>query len=144
MTSVIGPWDHVPYPVAMATPSVKDLEDLAAFQGSVSRRLEDADENPAAVLAAGAEVLAFAQVEERLLFPIVPLLDPSVRAELEHEHEQLADDLQLLQSLFTADPECPDAATLATAVARRLRSHLERDGRLIAHAIRLGSRAQAS
>ena len=129
----------------MATSSAKDLEDLAAFQRSVSQRLADADENPAAVLVAGAEVLAFAQVEERLFFPIVPLLDPLVSAELEHEHEQLADDLQLLQSLFTADRECPDAATLATALARRLRSHLERDGRLIAHAIRLGSRvAQAS
>ena len=126
----------------MATPSLKDLEDLAAFERSVSERLADADENPAAVLAAGAAVLAFAQVEERLFFPIVPLLDPLARAELEHEHEQLADDLQLLQSLFTTDPSCPDAAALATALAARLRSHLARDRRLIAHALRLGSRVE--
>ena len=129
----------------MATPSVEDLERLAALERSMSERLAGADENPAAVLAAGEEVLAFAEVEERLFFPIVPLLDPLVRAELEHEHEQLADDLQLLRSLFSANPDCLDAVALAPALAKRLRVHLARDARLIAHALRLGTRlTQAS
>ena len=129
----------------MATPSLEDLGRLAALERSVSERLAGADENPAAVLAAGDEVLAFASVEERLFFPILPLLDPLVRAELEHEHEQLADDLQLLRSLFTANPDCLDAAALASALARRLRVHLARDARLIAHALRLGTKlTQAS
>jgi hypothetical protein len=129
----------------MARPSQEDLEKLAALERSVRERLAEADENPAAVLAAGDAVLAFAQVEERLFFPILPLLDPLVRAELEREHEQLADDLQLLQSLFTANPDCPDAAALAPPLAKRLRLHLARDARLIAHALRLGTRlTQAS
>ena len=45
----------------------------------------------------GRDVLAFATAEERLFFPLLPLLDPAARAELGGEHEQLAGDLQLLE-----------------------------------------------
>jgi hemerythrin HHE cation binding domain-containing protein len=124
----------------MATPLPRDLALLATLEQSVSARLATASENPAAVLAAGEEVLAFADLEERLFFPILPLLDPHARAELEAEHAQLADDLQLLRHLLTATPDSSDVEVLAGALAKRLRAHIARDGRLIAQAQRLGNR----
>ena len=128
------------YPVPMDRAESFDLERLAAFEHDVSDRLALVEKNPAAVLDAGREVLAFAAIEERLLFPILPLLDPVARAELSIEHEHLADDMQLLESLITGSPESPDVAALASALADRLRAHLARDGRLIAQAVRLARR----
>lgn len=92
------------------------------------------------VLKAGAQVLEFAAREESAFFPLLPLLDPAVRAELGGDHEQLAEDLQLLEWLVATTPDSPDVATLADALARRMRTHIERDGRLLAQAARMASR----
>jgi hemerythrin HHE cation binding domain-containing protein len=143
MIRVIAASGVPPYPASMATPSVSDLERLAALEQSVSARLQQSSENPAAVLAAGQEVLAFAELEERLFFPVLPLLDPHARAELESEHVQLADDLQLLEHLLSATPDSSDVEVLAGALAKRLRAHIARDSRLIAQAQRLATRATA-
>lgn len=143
MTPVIAPPRIRVYPASMATSIHTDLHALAALEQSVSAQLETASGNPAAVLLAGDEVLAFAEMEERLFFPILPLLDPHARAELETEHAQLADDLQLLKHLLSATPDSSDVEVLALALARRLRAHIARDGRLIAQAQKLGNRATA-
>ena len=139
MTPVIARRPSAFYPAVMTMPLPEDLERLAAMERSVSARLDAVDGNPANVLDAGAEVLAFADLEERLFFPILPLLDPLAAAELEQEHHQLADDLQLLHHLIAATPDSPDVGTLASALARRLRSHIARDGRLIAQGLRLAA-----
>ena len=122
----------------MATPHEQNLEQLCAAERSLQRRLAHVDGDPQAVLAAGDEVLAFAELEARLFFPILPLLDPSARAELEQEHVQLADDLQLLRHLMDSSPGSSDVAVLASALAERLRTHVARDGRLITQAQRFG------
>jgi len=127
----------------MATPHELGLERLSAVEHSLKERLSRVGEDPAAVLAAGEEVLAFADLEERLFFPILPLLDPRARAELEQEHGRLADDLQLLRHLISGSPGSSDVAALASALAERLRTHIARDGRLIAQAQRFGPKSTA-
>jgi hypothetical protein len=92
------------------------------------------------VLAFGAEVLAFVASEQPALFPLLPLLDPAARAELELEHARLAEDLELLTSLVDTAADSADAGELAAALARRMRAHIARDGRLLAQAARLAQR----
>jgi hypothetical protein len=139
MTRVMARRTAEAYAGVMDAPTFADLERLVDLERSVSRRLDDAGENPEAVVAAGNDVIGFAALEERLFFPILPLLDPLAQAELAREHEQLEDDLQLLGNLMTATPESPDVAALASAVARRLRAHIARDGRLLAQGLRLAA-----
>jgi hypothetical protein len=67
----------------------------------------------------------------------LPLLDPMARAELGHEHRELDEDLKLLEWLVTTTPDSPDVDILAAAVVRRMRNHVERDGRLLLRASRL-------
>lgn len=110
---------------------------LLEEQRTLERRLAGAEPSPGEVAEIGAAVLAFAESEESAFFPVLPLLDPSVREELGGEHTALADDLRLLESLMGTTPDSPDVTALSTAVARRIRTHIARDGRLLAQAIRL-------
>ena len=68
---------------------------------------------------------------------LTTLLDPAVHAELAREHEEFAEDLQLLRWLLDTTPESPDVAVLTASLVRRMRQHTERDGRLLARAIYL-------
>jgi hypothetical protein len=139
MTPIMAASPTPLYPPVMDSPTAADLERLIALEESVRTRLAAADENPAAVLAAGQEVLDFAALEERLFFPILPLLDAHAREQLGDEHRLLADDLQLLHHLIATSPESPDVGTLASALTRRLRDHMARDSRLLAQGLRLAA-----
>lgn len=68
---------------------------------------------------------------------LTELLDPAVRAELEGEHLQIAEDLELLQWLLATTPDSPDIPVLAASLARRMREHVERDARLLSSAEKL-------
>jgi hypothetical protein len=113
------------------------LEYLIDLQHAVEARLGGAGVGAADVLEVGRSVVEFAEREEAAFFPILPLLDPEARVELAAEHQQLAEDLQLLQWMVETTPDSPDVATFAGALARRMRDHIARDGRLLAHAARL-------
>jgi hypothetical protein len=139
MTPIMAASPTPLYPRFMDSPTAADLERLIALEESVRTRLAAVAENPAAVLAAGQEVLDFAALEERLFFPILPLLDVHAREQLGDEHRLLADDLQLLHHLIATSPESPDVDTLASALTRRLRDHMERDSRLLAQGLRLAA-----
>ena len=91
------------------------------------------------VLAAGEALLSFAQREDEALAGVLQLLDPAVRMELSAEHDQLADDLGLLEWLLRTTPESPDVSVLSVSLARRMRQHLERDERLLNRSLALGS-----
>jgi hypothetical protein len=117
-----------------------DLTRLIESQRALAERMTRLGAAADEVLRAGAQVLAFAEREEAAFFPLLPLLDPAARAELGGEHEQLAEDLQLLEWLLTTTPDSPDVGTLADALARRMRTHIERDGRLLAQAARMAAR----
>lgn len=117
-----------------------ELTRLMNVQRELADRMTRLGAEAGDVLEAGAQVLEFAAREEAAFFPLLPLLDPAVRAELGGDHEQLAADLQLLEWLVATTPDSPDVAMLAEALARRMRTHIERDGRLLAQAARLASR----
>ena len=113
-----------------------DLEKLLAQQRTLLARL-NALGSAEEVLQLGIEVLQFAEHEERAFFPLLPLLDPIARAELGHEHNEIGEDLRLLEWLLATTPDSPDVDILAGAVVRRVRQHVERDGRLLLRAGRL-------
>jgi hypothetical protein len=116
------------------------LERLMELQRSVEARTEHSGTSAHDVLEVGQAVLEFAHREESAFFPVLRLLDPAARAELEAEHGQLAEDLQLLEWLVNTTPESPDVPVLAEAIARRMQTHIARDGRLLAQAARLAAR----
>ena len=83
--------------------------------------------------------MAFALCEHEVLADVLKLLDPAVRAELAAEHQQLAEDLSLLEWLLRTTPDSPDVSVLSMSLARRMRQHLERDQRLLNKSLALGS-----
>jgi hypothetical protein len=123
----------------MTSASLTEIQRLMRLQETLAERTSGLGVSPAEVLEVGAAVLEFAEREESAFFPLLPLLDPAARAELGGEHEQLAEDLQLLEWLISTTPDSPDVGTLAEAIARRMRSHIARDGRLLAQAARLAA-----
>ena len=114
-----------------------DLERLIDQQQALLGRLEALHPSAQEILRFGAEVLKFAEREEDAFFPLLPLLDPIARAELGHEHDEMREDLQLLEWLLSTSPDSPDIDILAAAVVDRMRKHVERDGRLLLRASRL-------
>ena len=91
-------------------------------------------------LALGHALLAFAERESEAFSALAPLLDPAARQELVTEHRQIAEDLTLLDSLLHATPDSADVAELTASLLRRMRQHIDRDGRLLATATGLHSR----
>jgi hypothetical protein len=135
MTPVIPVCRMIPYPVNMSVRG--DLEALIAQQRALLARLNAAPPTAGEILRLGQEVLRFAEYEEHAFFPILPLLDPIARAELAHEHDEILEDLKLVEWLLATTPDSPDVAILTEAVARKVRNHVERDGRLLERASRL-------
>jgi hypothetical protein len=113
------------------------LEGLMAQQRALLDRLNAVTPAAGEVLELGTEVLRFAEHEEQAFFPLLPLLDPIARAELGHEHDEISEDLKLLEWLLATTPDSPDVEILAAAVVRKARNHVERDGRLLLRASRL-------
>jgi hypothetical protein len=111
-----------------------DLEGLLAQQRALLERLAAVGHDAGEVLTLGTEVLRFAEFEERAFFPLLPLLDPIALAELGHEHDEIREDLKLLEWLLATTPDSPDVGILSAAVVRRVRAHVERDGRLLRRA----------
>jgi hypothetical protein len=100
------------------------------------RRLERltasvSEADPAAVLQLGTSVLLHGLFEEAHLFTVHRLLDPAVREELSAEHERIRDGLSLLEDLLSEPSPSEDLRSRAAAVARRLRDHVARDGRVL-------------
>lgn len=89
------------------------------------------ESDPEAVLQLGAAVVLHGLVEELHLFALHRLLDPSVRDELRAEHDRIEETLSLLEELLAEPVPSDDLAALTAALARRLREHVERDGRVL-------------
>lgn len=116
------------------------IEALLAQQVDLAARLEHVGSHPDDTMAAGKAVLAFADREEVAFSTLAALLDPAAQAELSVEHRQIAEDLELLEWLLSTTPKSPDVAALSSSLARRMREHVERDGRLLARASSLSTR----
>ena len=128
------------YPSHMTPDPRADIDQLMDLQKILEVRTSGLGASAADVLRVGVAVLGFAQREEAVFFPLLPLLDPAARADLGGEHEQLQEDLQLLESIVTTTPDSPDVGILAEALSRRMREHIARDGRLLAQAARMAAR----
>jgi hypothetical protein len=110
-------------------------QQLALSKLTRIRRRLDAPADPAGaareVLRAGSALMSFTRTEDQVLASLFDLLEPSVRAELTAEHQAIAEDLGLLESLQRTGPDSPDATTLAASLAARMCRHIDRDVRLL-------------
>ena len=113
------------------------LLSLARSQSAVEQAAHRIDARPGDVLVVGRMLLRLAEHEQEALRPLLPLLDPAVRAILEAEHQQIDEDLALLDWLAATDSDSPDIAVLTTSLTRRIREHLGRDRRLLDRAMSL-------
>ena len=119
------------------------LDALIAEHRALQTHIEGLLASPSETLAAGQALLAFAKHEDEAFSALTALLDPAARAELNAEHDQIADDLELLGWLLRTAPDSPDLPVLTTSLVRRMRRHIDRDGRLLARAAVLTPRASA-
>lgn len=110
------------------------LAALLAEQRDLEARIHELESDPRHVLEVGSSLLAFAASEHEAFETLAPLLDPAVEAELSGEHRQFAEDLDLLQWLLQSTPDSPDVGILTNSLIRRMRQHIDRDGRLLSRA----------
>jgi hypothetical protein len=113
------------------------LSALLAEQRDLEGRIRDLQASPGDTLAVGAALLKFAAREDAAFATLAPWLDPAAHAELAAEHQQFAEDLELLEWLLRTTPASPDVPMLTLSLIRRMRQHVDRDGRLLARAVML-------
>jgi hypothetical protein len=132
MMAVMARRPRARYRAAVPSPEDRALfERLAALHHGLAARLADPPPTPDALLDLGAAVIFHGALEGRWLSEHVPLLEPCVLARFAIEHERLADDLLLLQSIRETSPQSADVPVLCAALAARLRDHVARDEELI-------------
>lgn len=110
------------------------LAALLAEQRSLEEQVHDLRLCAEETLRVGQALLAFAHREDQAFSAVAPLLDPVVQPDLAVEHQQLAEDLQLLEWLVQTTPESPDILVLTVSLRGRMRQHVDRDGRLLSRA----------
>jgi hypothetical protein len=116
------------------------LAALLAEQRELDARLPDPGSTPEDTLAAGEALLRFASREGETFSALAPLLDPAAQAELAAEHQQFAQDLELLDWIVRTTPDSPDVQVLTASLGRRMRQHVDRDRRLLVRAAGLAPR----
>lgn len=110
------------------------LAALLEEQRALEARIHDLTPCAEEALIVGEALLAFAGREDEAFSALAPLLDPAAQQELVTEHQQIAEDLTLLDWLVRTTPDSPDVAVLTTSLVRRMRQHIDRDERLLAKA----------
>ena len=143
MTSVIAPIAGRRYPARMGSNGRRMLDSLIAEHRELQMQIGGLLASPRETLAAGEALLEFAKHEDAAFATLVTLLDPAVQAELNAEHDQIAEDLELLRWLLRTMPDSPDLSGLTTSLVRRMRRHIDRDGRLLTRAALLSPRQSA-
>jgi hypothetical protein len=116
------------------------LAALLDEQRQLQAQIDDLEADPRRTLAAGEALLGFAAREAEAFWHLEALLDPAARVELATEHQQFAEDLELLDWLLETASESPDVTVLNASLRRRMRQHIERDGRFLARAVDLAAR----
>lgn len=140
MTCVIDGRAPPAYAGGMSSTGQFMLASLLAEQRKLEARIHDLAESPWQTLHVGEALLAFAAREDESFSALASLMDPAARAELAAEHQQFTEDLELLDCLVRTTPASPDIPVLTTSLVRRMRQHIERDGRLLARAAVLALR----
>src|SRR5687768_5586032 len=88
------------------------LAALLAEQRSIEEQVHDRRLCAEQTLRVGHALLDFARREDQAFSTVAAWLDPAVQQDLAVEHRQLADDLQLLESLMQTTPDSPDVLVL--------------------------------
>jgi hypothetical protein len=127
----------------MRSNSQRMIDALIAEHRELQMQIGGLLASPRETLAAGEALLEFAGHEDAAFASLAPLLDPVVQAELTAEHNQIAEDLELLRWLLRTVPDSPDLSGLTTSLVRRMRRHIDRDGRLLMRAALLSPRRSA-
>lgn len=117
------------------SPAHSTLAALLAEQQLLEEQVHDLRLSASDALRVGGALLAFAHREDEAFRGVAPLLDPAVQQDLAAEHQRFADDLQLLQWLVETTPDSPDILVLTVSLRRRMRQHVDRDGRLLSRAV---------
>jgi hypothetical protein len=137
MMRVIGTRQSCLYPATIMADGSPTVAALLAEQRALERRICGLAPRPHDALLVGEALLAFASREDTAFSGVASLLDPAVTQELASEHAQLAEDLQLLDWLVRTTPESPDVDVLTASLLSRMRTHIDRDGRLLTRAAAL-------
>ena len=119
------------------SPARSTLASLLAEQQLLEEQVHDLRLCAEDTLRVGSALLAFASREDEAFRGVAPILDPVVQQDLAAEHQRFADDLQLLQWLVQTTPDSPDILVLTVSLRRRMRQHIDRDGRLLIRAVGL-------
>lgn len=117
-----------------------DLPALLETQRALEAELRLLPPDVGSALAAGQAVLAFADREAEAFSSLEALLDPAAHQDLAREHAEIAEDLTLLEWLLTSGEDAKDVDVLSRSLVRRMREHVERDGRLLVRALRLAQK----
>lgn len=110
------------------------LAALLQEQRALQERIQNLEWSAEDALVVGDALLAFAARESEAFSGLALLLDPAAQQELLTDHQQIAEDLALLDWLVRTTPDSPDVAVLTTSLVQRMRQHIGRDGRLLARA----------
>lgn len=110
------------------------LATLLSEHRAVEGRIQDMEDSPHEVLAAGQALLTFARQEDEAFAALASLMDRVVLDEMSAEHDEIASDLELLEWLAATTPASLDTIVLSESLARRMKRHVSRDGRLLARA----------
>jgi hypothetical protein len=127
----------------MGSKSRRLIDALLAEHRELQMQIDGLLTSPRETIAAAETLLQFAQREDEAFAALAPLLDPAVQAELSAEHEQIAADVELLRWLQRTSPDSPDLTALTTSLVRRMRRHIDRDGRLLTRAALFAGRQTA-
>ena len=114
-----------------------DLSALLDTQRTLESELRLLPPDPESAIAAGQAVLAFAARESEAFSCLAALVDEAAHRDLAREHAEMAEDLTLLEWLLTSGEDDKDVAVLSSSLVRRMREHIERDGRLLRRALRM-------
>ena len=140
MTMVIGSRTTPVYAPPMHPSTPGDLSELLQTQRALEDELRLLPPGVDSALAAGHAVLAFAARETEAFSLLQSLLDPAAHQDLARQHAEIAEDLTLLEWLLTSGEDERDVDVLSRSLVRRMREHVERDGRLLVRALRLSQK----
>jgi hypothetical protein len=117
------------------------LAALLTEQRALETLVNNAGPGAEEAIAMGRALLVFAEHEDAAFSALSSLLDPAAQQELADEHQEIAADLSLLGWLLQTTPDSPDVPVLTASLLRRMRQHIDRDGRLLTRAAALRSSA---
>jgi hypothetical protein len=106
-------------------------ERLARMHHALAERMAQTRACPSCVLEVGTAVVFHGLLEAGWLPALNPVVDTAAVARLAAEHDRLAEDLELLHTIWMDTPDSADLEPLCAALLVRLQEHVARDERML-------------